>query len=195
MIKRYICGPEWDRRVVTINTNPKSKIGILMTGGMDSWVLYNLLIKQHPPELIQIFNIDRGDGIDTKENVEALTGRSDITSITMLRAGTRPIANTIDQVLDDYPEINIYSGVNVIPHTEYFPEFADDERPRRPWKIDWPTVRVPFHHVYKYHILELANQLDIDVTNTLSCTHQAGAECGVCWQCREKKWAYEQLGR
>lgn len=191
-IKRYNCGPVWDRRIVTINTPTKGRAGILMTGGMDSWVLYNLLIKQMAPELIVILNIDRGDGIDTAAKVTALTGREDITQIPVLQT-EYSVRDTIDKVLDDYPTMPIFTGVNVIPHTEYFPEFADDERPRRPWKIDWPTVRVPFHHVYKYHILELANQQTIDVTSTFSCTRNAEKECGICWQCREKKWAYTQL--
>ena len=51
---RYECGPEWDTRIITIN--PKHlKVGILMSGGIDSWVLFNI-IKQVIPEII-IFNI------------------------------------------------------------------------------------------------------------------------------------------
>lgn len=193
MIKRYTCGPVWDRRVVTFNPANTGDNGLLMTGGMDSWVIYNVLISLVGEDNIRIFNIDRGDGIDDAARITTLTGRTDITVVPK-HDSNRPIADAIDQLLDDYPEIPIFTGVNIIPHTEYFPDFNDDERPRRPWKIDWPNVRVPFHHLYKYHILELANQLKIDVSATLSCTRQAGTDCGVCWQCREKTWAYEQLG-
>ena len=54
-----ICGPDWDRRVVRIDNykNP----GIIMSGGIDSWVLYNLL--DNPT----IFNIARQDKFDSAD--------------------------------------------------------------------------------------------------------------------------------
>ena len=37
----YICGPLWDRRIV--NIDQQGKVGIVMSGGLDSYVLYHLL--------------------------------------------------------------------------------------------------------------------------------------------------------
>ena len=52
---RFECGPEWDTRIV--NLNPKGKIGIMITGGIDSWLLYNLLALEYNHESILLFLI------------------------------------------------------------------------------------------------------------------------------------------
>ena len=38
---KFECGPKWDTRI--INIKPKGKIGILMSGGGDSYILYEIL--------------------------------------------------------------------------------------------------------------------------------------------------------
>ncbi len=188
---KYICGPAWDERVV--NINPTGKVGIVMSGGMDSWVLYNLLLRQGSAPTI--FNIKRDDDIDSIHHLKVLTGRSDIIQIYGTSNNTfTKIREGIDIVLDQYEMDQLYTGVNIIPHIEYFPEFANDNRPRRPWNIDWPTLRVPFHHLYKYHIIDLAMSNHIDLSNTISCTVNADSHCGECWFCKERQWGYDQLG-
>lgn len=184
----YICGPTWDQRIVNIPLGHQS-VGILMSGGLDSWVLYSLLIKHIDPEQLNIFNIKRPDGIDSASKIRDLTNRSDVVEIDLVDT----VKKSIDVVIDLYPNTQIFTAVNIIPHTDYFPEFGDDERPRRPWKIDWPSVNVPFHHLYKYHIIDLAVRNGIDVSNTSSCTRLPNKHCGECWQCRERRWGFEQL--
>ncbi len=183
----YICGPTWDQRVVNITSS--SSIGILMSGGIDSWVLYNMLLKDIPSNNIKLLNIKRPDGIDNSFRIKMLTSRSDIVEVEV----DQSIKLTIDKVIDTYPDMQIFTGVNIIPHTEYFPEFGDEERPRRPWRIDWPSVSVPFHHLYKYHIIDLAIKNNVDLSNTMSCTRSADSHCGQCWQCRERAWGFKQL--
>ena len=45
----YKCGPTWDRRIVTLD--PPEKVALLMSGGIDSLVLYNLLSKHTEVEV------------------------------------------------------------------------------------------------------------------------------------------------
>lgn len=184
----YICGPIWDQRIINI-TLSKGPKGILMSGGLDSWVLYSLLIKYVDPKELLIFNIKRPDKIDNSSRVKTLTGRSDIIEIDLVNT----VKNSIDVIIDQYSDTQIFTGMNIIPHTEYFPEFGDDHRPRRPWKIDWPSVSVPFHHLYKYHIIDLAMRNHIDLSETLTCTILPDKHCEKCWQCRERIWGFEQL--
>jgi 7-cyano-7-deazaguanine synthase in queuosine biosynthesis len=189
---RYECGPEWDTRIITIN--PKHfKVGILMSGGIDSWVLFNI-IKQVIPEII-IFNIKRADKYDGAERIKLLTGRNEIIEIDELTTNHADrIPMGMDYILDNYDIDELYTGANIIPHTEYFPEFITDERPGRRWSIpSWIKIKCPFLHLYKYHIIDLANRNNIDLSQTQSCLHQLKEHCGKCWQCLERQWGYKQL--
>ena len=207
---RFECGPEWDTRI--INIEPKGKIGILMSGGIDSWVLYNLLklTPNCPP--ITIFIImasgDGGEGFDTPARISLLTDRDDIIEIDKFIECTendspnfKPwgevIAMSIVYILEKYGLDELYNGTNMTPPIEHFPEFNTDEIPIRPWKISdllpWAKLKCPLLHLYKYHIIDLANQHNINIKNTHSCNVDPYGDCGKCWWCLEKQWGYKQL--
>ena len=192
---RYECGPAWDTRIITIN--PKAKVGILMSGGIDSWVLYNILKLDFSKPEIVIFNIKRGDGYDTAKRVKLLTGRSDIIEVDELTTQHADrVSKGSHHIIDNYSIDELYLGTNIIPHTEYFPEFITDEKPKRLWSYreDSP-FKLPLLHLYKYHIIDLANRNNIDLSQTQSCLHKLKEHCGKCWQCLEKQWGYKQLER
>ena len=196
---RYECGPAWDTRIITIN--PKAKVGILMSGGIDSWVLYNILKLDFSKPEIVIFNIKRGDGYDTAKRVKLLTGISDIIEVDELTTqladydseGSR-VSKGAHHIMNNYSIDELYLGTNIIPHTEYFPEFISQGKPKRLWSYreDSP-FKLPLLHLYKYHIIDLANRNNIDLSQTQSCLHKLTEHCGKCWQCLEKQWAYKQL--
>jgi hypothetical protein len=178
-----ICGPSWDRRIVTIEQ--REDAGILMSGGLDSWVLYNLI--KVP---VKIFNYRRPNEIDNKKRVELLTGRSDIIEI----VEDIPRKKFIDYAANyakDYGS-NLYVGINHIPPIDIFPEFAE-EYPVRPWNSPDSNLLMPFLHLQKYHIIDIARQYNIDLSNTLSCLVSTTEHCGECWQCRERQWGFDQL--
>jgi len=180
---QIICGPNWDRRVV--NIDHKEDAGILMSGGIDSWVLYNLI--QGP---VKIFNYKRHNGIDSIHQVELLTGRRDIIEIIQ----DKPNKKFIDYAADYIKEYcsSLYIGINHIPPIDIFPEFADDY-PIRPWRSLDSNLLMPFLHVQKYHIIDIARQKKIDLSLTQSCLVNANGHCGKCWQCLERKWGFDQL--
>jgi len=190
---RLECGPQWDTRIITIN--PKPKVGILMSGGIDSWVLFNILKLDFSIPEILIFNIKRADGYDRAERIKLLTGRSEIIEVDELTTNHEDrIPMGADYIIDNYGIDELYIGVNIIPHTEYFPEFITDERPGRPWSIPSSLkIKLPFLHLYKYHIIDLANRNNIDLSQTQSCLHELKEHCGICWQCLERQWGYKQL--
>jgi Queuosine biosynthesis protein QueC len=181
----YICGPSWDQRVV--NIEEVGKVGIVMSGGIDSYVLYHLLTNPI------IFNIKRKDGFDNAERVRRLTGKQVIEVEEVSDNYKNRIGDTMDKILADYNVDQLYMGINHTPPTYYFPEFDVQSKPHRPWRI-YGDVKAPFLHLYKYHIIDLANSLDIDLSDTRSCIGTvSGPECTTCWQCREKRWGYDQL--
>lgn len=188
-MNEYIVGPKWDRRVITINPQGR-KIGISMSGGIDSWVLYNLLPNK---EDIIIYNFDTNRGLDADETVKKLTGRDDIITLPTELDDPHPVKSGIKELARLHNLDQLYTGVNQVPHYKYFPEFASEREPPRPWRIDHDVLKTPFLHLYKYHILWIAEDMGIDLSETQSCTTQPVGHCGTCWWCREKKWAYDQL--
>jgi len=216
---RFECGPEWDIRVIDIK--PKNKIGIMMTGGIDSLVLYNLLkIVMGDPSKILIFNViasgDHGEGYDSPERVSLLTDRYDIIKIDKYIKHTendkpyyKPWTEVLDlsqtHMLEDFDIDELYIGMNMNPPTEFFPEFDTSDKPRRFWytqetsetsrmpKSALTKMRAPFLNLYKYHILDLANKNNIDLRHTQSCQEYMHGHCGECWWCLERTWGYNQL--
>lgn len=185
------CGPDWDRRVINIDT-AKENIGISMSGGIDSYVLYYLLCKFTTPK---IFNFVRPDGFDQQEQIKKLTGRDDITIIPELNPDpNQRIVAAWDHVIAEYDIDFLYTGMNIIPHTEYFPEFSTtgSGKPTRPWRIEG-KLKAPFLHLYKYHIIEIANHFSIDLSKTQSCLTQLKGHCGKCWQCKERQWGFDNV--
>ena len=182
---KYICGPDWDQRVVDINE--LGRVGIIMSGGIDSYVLYNML--KDPI----VFNIRRKDGFDRAERIRNLIHKDIIEVDEVTDDHKDRIGHTIGKILDDYNVDQLYMGINHTPPTYYFSEFDTTNKPHRPWRIDG-VVKAPFLHLYKYHIIDLANKLEIDLSGTRSCIQKVdGDECGKCWQCCEKRWGYDQL--
>lgn len=187
----YICGPGHDRRIITIS--PHGKVAIAMSGGIDSFVLYNLLGNHIALEKIDIFYSKRID-FDTYHHLEKLTKRTDIKILTETIKSKNRFVDFINIIKNDFDYDEIYMGLNHIPHTHYFPEFGiDDGLPDRPWRFYDTKVKMPFLHLYKYHIIDLAKKLSIDLSATFSCIKSTDIHCGSCWQCREKIWGYEQL--
>ena len=203
---RFECGPEWDTRI--INIEPKGKIGILMSGGIDSWVLYNLLklTPNCPP--ISIFIImasgDGGEGFDTPARISLLTDRDDIIEIDKFIECTKNdspnfkpwgevIKMSIVYILEKYGLDELYNGSNMNPPIEHFPEFNTDKMSNRPWNVREFEIKCPLLHLYKYHIIDLANKYNLDLSNTHSCGGDPLGHCGKCWQCLEKQWGYKQL--
>ncbi len=204
---RFECGPEWDRRV--INIEPKGRIGVLMSGGADSYILYQLLRKIPDCPHIHIFWIETGGttgpGWDLVETVQKLTRRYDIHEITEFLHHTindtpdylpfdQVVIKTNDWIVEKYSLDILYNGTNMNPPTEFFPEFPFAYEQH--WSIpEYTKVKAPFLHLYKYHILDLGKQYNIDISEAHSCNTFPTAEghCGECRSCREKVWGYEQL--
>jgi tRNA(Ile)-lysidine synthase TilS/MesJ len=186
---RYICGPDWDKRVVDLN--PKPNCAIVVSGGIDSLVLFHLL-----KDLcnLDVFNIHRKDGFDNYKRVEQLVEKQ-VYVVDELTTNTKDrVSTSIKHINSTYNYDEIYTAINLMPPIEYFPEFDRLDRPARPWRLkENHNFRAPFLHLYKYHILSLSRENNIDISDTKSCIASLEDECGACIQCLEKKWAYEQL--
>jgi len=195
---KYLCGPKWDERVVTINVSGRA--GIMLSGGVDSWILYNLLL--HEDADLDIFFMTRKDGHDWVGLLENLLPPEEYSKVIQVEEKSDDPAwrlpSTCDYIVEHYNIDQLYYGINHTPPIEHFPEFEGKGKPlNRPWRIDnWKGVFTPFYHVYKYHTIDLAHQFNIDISKCDTC-YDPNVEwdqpCGVCWGCRERQWGHDQL--
>lgn len=180
----YKCGPTWDRRIVTLD--PPKKVALLMSGGIDSLVLYNLLSKHTE---VEVYTADRGDGFDTPLTVAEHIGKFPNT----ISVDPSNPKEMMVKAIQNIRGFDIYLGLNVQPPIEHFPQFDIDGRPYRPFYIPFKNVKAPFLHMYKYHIIDLAHKEGIDISESQSCLQYRVGHCSRCWQCREITWAFDML--
>lgn len=181
---QYICGPTWDQRVV--NIDPQPEVALLMSGGIDSLVLYHLLKRQSD---VDVYTAQRDDGFDTPQTVAELIGYYPQT----INVDPKNPPTMMVKAIQNIRGKDVYLGLNVQPPIEHFPQFDIDGRPYRPFYIPFPNIHAPFLHVYKYHIFDLAHKEGIDISGTQSCLEYTVGHCGRCWQCREITWALNIL--
>tara|TARA_B100000900_G_scaffold415740_2_gene446941 strand:+ start:3801 stop:4418 length:618 start_codon:yes stop_codon:yes gene_type:complete len=180
----YKCGPTWDRRIVTLE--PAKKVALLMSGGIDSLVLYHLLSRHTE---VKVYTADRGDGFDTPLTVAEHIGEWPNT----INVDPSNPKEMLVKAIQHIRGLDIYLGLNVQPPIEHFPQFDIDGRPYRPFYIPFKNVKAPFLHMYKYHIIDLAHKEGIDISESQSCLHFQAGHCSKCWQCREITWAFDML--
>ena len=67
--------------------------------------------------------------------------------------------------------------------------------PDRTIKNQPKNLITPFLKLQKTHIIDLMFQLGLDElsNHTHSCTEKIYGRCGVCWQCTERKFAFDKL--
>ncbi len=175
------------------------KIGVLVSGGMDSALLYFLLMK---------LNLESGNTYRIKP-------------YTILRKeGSRNYAIKVIDWIHDYfslprtqlnivgdnslPEIQqVESGVREILARKIDYVYVGIIKSRPEHSIGWNRyefkeslrIRYPFLDLEKCHVLDLFRSFDtLDLLNyTHSCAVDEINHCGVCNGCNERSWAFDVL--
>ena len=197
------CGTKFDRRVININLPPnrQSKIGVFVSGGIDSALLYYLLMW-----LNSIHN-----------------NTYQITPFTMLRKeGSKhyalPVINYVNSIFNKPDQQLITVGDTTLPEDQQVRSGIQDVFSQKLadvvyvgviqtldiHMIGWQPIvsketsifKTPFSNINKSHIIDLVYILKQEalINLTHSCIHDTG-KCYNCNGCNERSWAFEQLGR
>lgn len=196
-----VCGPSWDRRVIDASLPHKVTAAVFVSGGADSAVLLYLLALQAPKQLT-IYNVPNpidGANIHSNRVVEKVNQllRTELPKPVTIGDTTlhysKIIKTPVVQLLESKAFDRVYTGDNQIPPKEHFD--IGPMHPRRTWRNQNAGMFTPFLSLYKFHILDLANQFGISdlLSLTHSCTMQSEGSCGNCWQDKERLWAQDQL--
>ena len=177
------CGPVHDRRQVNI-TIPTGRpaVGIFISGGLDSALLYYLLTRYTQQTIVPLVMQKTAN---TKYFAQSVVNY--ITPgqrIRFIDADT--IAHAISKVRRQFDYL--YLGL-----IEERAEFLVDWEPSA--VVDNHFRKSPLQHVNKSHIIDLVVQEKQQnlffLTHT--CAVQDIGRCDACNRCRERAWGFEQL--
>lgn len=183
------------------------RLAVLYSGGADSTLLYYLTVKNiiqnYPNKSLDLIIVDRYNNPvqratelynririeinDTVSILKVVSPGSDI-------PGNLQIMQTVNLIKDNYDAI--LWGINKYP---------DDTtiRPKNSsYQINFDTFEtpdklyLPFSKFKKTDIINTFIKLGIKdiLYNTHSCGEPGTEPCGKCFNCRERAWAFTQLG-
>ena len=195
------CGPAHDRRTLTLDLPTTSKIGVLVSGGVDSALLYYLLLHtkhqtNNPVEITPIV-IHRKEGSKyfARPIVERINQLFDINKKPKQLGNTmlpepEQVASAVRHAFNLLQLETVYLGV-ISNREEHLIGF--DPIPI----IEHHSVQLPFEHLEKSHVIDIYYQLGIEylLPFTHSCDQHETVACGSCNGCRERIWGFNQIGK
>lgn len=190
-----------DAQRVSIEIDPMLNYGILLSGGLDSALLLFLLIKSELNIKIQPFTIPKFDGSVLYANpiIEHFNKNFDVniprTIVVGDPTGHHSLLNKIAtrQIFSNYKIDILFNALNKVPNEL----MLDNSYPRRPSSSTDKKVVLPFIELFKTHIVDFMFEYEQQelMKLTHSCTEERFRRCKVCWQCKEREWAFSQLGQ
>ena len=189
---------------IELPTEQNSSVAVLVSGGTDSaLLLYKMLehqVMSLPSMKISVFTIPRSDeGIFYVRKIvdwlnENFGGK--LPQPVVLGDGTVHhsivIKSAIRILLEDETIDLIYSGANLVPEVN-----LGDHAPVRANFLRKGKICVPFSYTLKTDILMEYYRLGIEdlLKQTHSCSEKIHGKCGKCFNCRERSWAFETIGK
>lgn len=191
----------WDLHIEV----PKSakRIGVMFSGGIDSTLILSLLCLAQKRDDFEItaFTVENSQNYQIHcRAILSLPFFKSVLYTDNISNGARfdgVIKQGIKSVLDKDNIDLVFTGVNSNPPV---PMSGAPIRFSAEQINSIPKLRCPFVEVTKDWIIETYYQVpEIAALNLLplthSCTAQSLGECGNCFQCKEKTWAFSKIGR
>lgn len=195
----------FDDKKIRIDLNEKTDYGIMLSGGLDSAILLSLIIlefkKLNSSSIIPFSMIKHDHSYMYVNNIiDTLNKKFDVNLPSTILVGDPDInhreqsAYATRQVFTEHPHIDfLFNGVNQNPPAPWGePHYLFPDRVK---KSPHEKIIMPFVELTKKHIIDFMYQYNLeflcDITH--SCTEHKIGRCNLCFQCNERKWAFEQL--
>jgi len=194
------CGPYSDRRTLNIWLHPlRKRVGVLVSGGMDSALLYYLLVKLNA-EAGFIYKItpytiirEQGSIEYAQPIVDYVNNLYDIPTSIIETVGDNTLAENL-QVESGCTDVLKKSNIIYLGLIEELEIHTIGWRPPIKWK-ETENRLYPFKDLNKSHIVDLIFQFKQEKLFELSHTcNMPGPRCGACNGCNERSWGLEQMG-
>lgn len=194
------CGPAFDRRTLNIWLHPfRKRVGILISGGMDSALLYYLLVKLNAESgfiyKITPYTIIREQGsIEYAQPIVDYVNELFGLPATIIETVGDNTLSEQYQVESGCKDVLIKSNLIYLGLIEELEIHTIGWRPPIKWK-ETENRLYPFKDLNKSHIVDLIFQFKQEKLFELSHTcNMPGPRCGACNGCNERRWGFEQMG-
>ena len=199
-------------QTVKIQLDTAKRIGILLSGGMDSAIMLFLILKEIADNKLNVdltvYNVPNvnDNAIVYSRRVVDYLERHFNTVIKLVNIGDgratplklikQPAAHLLESGQVDV----LYSGQNQFPPEAQawtaYQEATGGFVRRNPNEPDSAVAKFPFIKLYKHHILDIYRQFNLLelAAITHSCTAQKEGRCEQCLWCVERAWAFSKLG-
>ena len=178
-----------------------NRIGIFVSGGLDSAFLLYLLMRENQAlgKKIIVFTVPKADGSaqHAANVVSHVATMLNMDPPKMLLVGDPKLAH--DQVVHwawvDVSMRNLVDTIfladNITPSLE-----LDGLAPVRS-RVTHSMVRQPFFDQTKDILINSMFEYVAEslMTITHSCTERQHGRCNICWQCNERTWAFKKANR
>ena len=180
-----------------------NRIGVSFSAGLDSTLLLSLIIlelreteREHIPIIAFTTHKSTGEAEYTARMLELIRKHfrrkiehiNDLPNSPEFEIQGVADPDNIRRIYNYYDnDIKIYVGVNN----------SNDCPHKLPWKYTrFNHYESPFLDLSKDKLLQMYQFLGIEhfIPYTHSCAKQKHGNCGKCYSCRERQWAFDQLG-
>lgn len=197
---KIICGPEHDLRSIEINLpNSGSKIGIFVSGGLDSAILYHLLMLKNKEqnflhEIVPLTVLRKEGSKNFAKLVVAHTRHT-------FNQRYRDPEIVGDNTLPEHEQVK--SGVQEAKRLGYDIVFTGliEQLPQH--MINWFPIpfqendffKAPFKNLNKSHVVDICYKFNQQALFyiTHSCATWEVSRCNQCNGCNERAWGFQQL--
>jgi 7-cyano-7-deazaguanine synthase in queuosine biosynthesis len=166
---------------------PTGRVGIFISGGLDSALLYHLLLKEDKNIVPLLLFNNRQQYNRALAVIEYLQ--------TLHQTDCKPILVSNEDIRQAINEA-IWLGFDLVylGVTKELEEFLVDWQPNN--FQETKRIRGPFKDMDKSQVVKLAieNQAEHLFLITHSCAVQTQGRCNLCNRCRERAWAFTKLG-
>jgi 7-cyano-7-deazaguanine synthase in queuosine biosynthesis len=196
------CGPDADRRTIRIKlpTDP-SRIGVLVSGGIDSAILYYIIIMANKIigniHSIQPLTVIRKEGSRHFANLVVAHVHTShgipVVESQIIGDNTLPeeeqVKSAVVEATTKLGFDQVYAGV-----IEQLPQFMVNWQPI-PSK-ETRRFKTPLANIDKSHVIDLCVKFKQESLFyiTHSCSVQELGRCNDCNGCNERSWGFEQTG-
>ena len=184
-----------------LNINFESKYGLMLSGGIDSAILLSYIADKFPKINLQCFTIPKHDGASLYADnlIKRINDRFGTEFGPTIFVGNPNVhhrlqsTTAIYDIFDRYDVDWLFNALNTNPiELDNLPG-----APKRDKKSTNHKMLFPFVDLTKDKILEIMflNSYDFLIEITHSCTEMKLTRCNLCWQCKERAWAFKQLNK
>ena len=198
-----------DSKKINVEVKKDIRYGIMLSGGIDSAMVMYFVLQSakinHVNINLQPFSIIKHDHSYEYVNniIDYFNKQFGLTIPNTILVGNPDVHHRmqgslgIGEVFRKHPEIQIlFSGLNQNPPEPWGdPKWVKPNRPRPSYSL--PNMRFPFLHLYKTHIIDFMFEYKQEelMNLTHTCTEMPSGRCNICFQCSERSWAFEQIGK